>query len=114
MMLTFIGAAQVLLGLALFLIGSVEAMFAFMLVSAMFGGSAALTLPALGGSSIPPVQFALVFMALRLFVPGAGQMNAVGEAARANIYLVLFVLWGAVLAFIAPRIFAGQIGRAHV
>ncbi|MDF8333384.1 hypothetical protein [Novosphingobium cyanobacteriorum] len=109
MMLTFIGAIQVLLGLALFLIGSVEAMFGFMLVSAMFGGSAALTLPALGGSSIPPVQFALVFMALRLFVPGAGQMNAVGEAARANVYLVLFVLWGAVLAFIAPRIFAGQV-----
>ncbi|MEO0033733.1 MAG: hypothetical protein RIS94_3491 [Pseudomonadota bacterium] len=109
MELTFIGAAQVLIGLSLFLVGSVEAMFAFMLVSALFGGSAALTLPALGGSSIPPVQFALVFMALRLLVPGAGQMAALGQAGRANLPLIGFVAWGVVLAFIAPRLFAGQI-----
>lgn len=109
MELTFIGAAQVLIGLSLFLAGSVEAMFGFMLVSALFGGSAAIALPALGGSSIPPVQFALVFVAMRLLVPGAGQMAAMGQASRANLWLIGFVAYGAVLAYIAPRIFAGQI-----
>ncbi|NMN06385.1 MULTISPECIES: hypothetical protein [unclassified Novosphingobium] len=109
MILTFIGAIQVLFGLGLFLAGSIEAMFAFLLVSALFGGSAAIVLPMLGGSSIPPVQFALAFMALRLLVPGAGHGAAVGQAARANIWLATFILYGAALAFIGPRLFAGQI-----
>ncbi|WP_298166448.1 hypothetical protein [Novosphingobium sp.] len=109
MELTFIGAVQVLVGLALFVAGSVEAMFAFALVSALFGGSAAILLPVLGNSSIPPVQFALLFVAMRLLVPGAGQMAAVGRALRANGWLVCFVIYGAALAFIAPRLFAGQI-----
>ncbi|WP_421848350.1 hypothetical protein [Novosphingobium sp.] len=109
MELTFIGAAQVLIGLGLFVAGSVEAMFAFALVSAMFGGSAAILLPVLGNSSIPPVQFALVFVAMRLLVPGAGQMAAVGRALRANGWLIAFVVYGVAIAFIAPRLFAGQI-----
>ncbi|WP_298189302.1 hypothetical protein [Novosphingobium sp.] len=109
MELTFIGAVQVLVGLGLFIAGSVEAMFAFALVSAMFGGSAAILLPVLGGSSIPPVQFALLFMAMRLVVPGAGQIAELGRALRANAWLVGFVLYGVVIAFIAPRLFAGQI-----
>ncbi len=109
MELTFIGAAQVLIGLGLFIAGSVEAMFAFALVSAMFGGSAAILLPVLGNSSIPPVQFALLFVAMRLLVPGGGQMAAVGRALRANGWLVGFVVYGVAIAFIAPRLFAGQI-----
>jgi hypothetical protein len=109
MELTFIGAAQVLIGLALFIAGSVEAMFAFALVSALFGGSAAILLPVLGNSSIPPVQFALLFVAMRLLVPGAGQMATVGRALRANAWLVGFAVYGIALAFIAPRLFAGQI-----
>lgn len=109
MELTFIGAAQVLIGLALFVAGSVEAIFAFTLVSAMFGGSAAILLPVLGNSSIPPVQFALLFVAMRLLVPGAGQMSAVAGALRANGWLVAFVVYGVAIAFIAPRLFVGQI-----
>lgn len=109
MQLTFIGAIQVLVGLSLFLAGSIESMFALLLVSTLFGGSAAIVLPMLGGSSIPPAQFALVFMALRLLVPGSGNGTAVGHAARANIWLAIFILYGAALAFIGPRLFAGQI-----
>lgn len=98
MQLTFIGAIQVLVGLSLFLAGSIESMFALLLVSTLFGGSAAIVLPMLGGSSIPPAQFALVFMALRLLVPGSGNGTAVGHAARANIWLAIFILYGAALA----------------
>jgi hypothetical protein len=109
MELTFIGAVQVLVGLSLFVAGSVEAMFAFALVSAMFGGSAAILLPVLGNSSVPPVQFALLFVSMRLLVPGSGQMAAVGRAIRANAWLICFVVYGVAIAFIAPRLFAGQI-----
>ncbi len=109
MELTFIGAAQLLIGLALFVGGSVEAMFAFVLSCALLGGSAAILLPLLGGSSIPPVQFALLFMAMRLLVPGGGQMIALGGAIKANAWLLAFVFYGVVIAFIAPRLFAGQI-----
>lgn len=109
MLLTFIGAIQVLVGLALFLGGSIEAMFAFLLVSALLGGSAAIQLPLLGGSSVPPVQFALVFLALRLVAPGAGEAAAVGRAARANLWLAIFIFYGAALAYIGPRLFAGHI-----
>jgi hypothetical protein len=109
MELTFIGAAQVLIGLALFVAGSVEAMFVFVLASALLGGSASILLPLLGGSSIPPVQFALLFMGMRLLVPGGGQMPKVGSALRANGWLLGFVVYGVVVAFIAPRLFAGQI-----
>lgn len=109
MVLTFIGAGQMLVGLMLFVGGSVEAMFAFVLASALFGGSAAILLPLLGGSSIPPVQFALLFIAMRLLVPGGGQMATLGRALRANGWLVCFVVYGVMIAFIAPRLFAGQI-----
>lgn len=109
MELTFIGAVQLLIGLALFIGGSIEAMFAFALGSALFGGSAAILLPLLGGSSIPPVQFALLFVAMRLLVPGGGQMISLGRAIRANVWLIAFVFYGVLIAFIAPRLFAGQI-----
>lgn len=109
MQLTFIGAIQVLIGLMLFVGGSVEAMFAFVLGSALFGGSAAILLPLIGGSSIPPVQFALLFMAMRLLLPGAGQIASLGRALRANGWLLAFAIYGVTIAFIAPRLFAGQV-----
>jgi hypothetical protein len=108
MLLTFIGAIQVLFGLGLFLAGSIEAMFAFLLVSALFGGSAAIVLPALGGSSIPPVQFALVFMALRLLVPARGMGG--GRTGGAGQYLAGHVhsLWRAGLHRPAPVCWADR------
>lgn len=109
MELTFIGVVQVCFGLALFLAGTMEAMFAFVLVSSLFGGSAAAVLPALGGSSIPPAQFALAFAAVRVTVPGSGQMKALGIAARENLWLIAFVAYGVLAAYVAPRLFAGQV-----
>jgi hypothetical protein len=113
MELTIIGAIQVLLGLALFLAGSVEAMFAFLLVTTLFSGSAAIVLGALGsGSSIPPLHFALLFMVMRLLVPGSGQLRATGRAVEANAWLLLFVAYGVIMAFAGPRLFAGQFAFA--
>jgi len=113
MQLTIIGAIQVLFGLALFLAGSVEAMFAFLLATTLFSGSAAIVLGSLGsGSSIPPLHFALLFMILRLLVPGSGQLRATGRALGANAWLLLFVAYGVIMAFAGPRLFAGQFAFA--
>ena len=109
MQLTIIGAIQVLVGLVLFLAGSVEAMFAFLLVTTLFAGSAAIVLGSLGsGSSIPPLDFALLFMAMRLLVPGSGQLRATARAVEANVWLLVFVAYGVIMAYIGPRLFGGR------
>ena len=113
MQLTIIGAIQVLLGLALFMAGTVEAMFTFLLVTTLFSGSAAIVLGSLGsGSSIPPLEFALLFMSMRLLVPGSGQLRATGRALEANAWLLVFVAYGVIMAFAGPRLFAGHFAFA--
>lgn len=109
MELTFIGMIQAVVGLLLFLVGTVEAMFGFLMISALFGGSAAIIVSALGGSSIPPAQFALVFMGMRVLVPGGGQFIALRDAIRSNAWLIAFAAYGIVIAMVGPRLFAGQI-----
>ncbi|MET0373554.1 MAG: hypothetical protein ABW128_04760 [Rhizorhabdus sp.] len=104
---TFIGLFIILAGAVLLFVGSVPAMFSMVMLCSLMGGSAALLLPALGGSSIPPTQFALVFMFARLLLPGSGQGAIVLDALRRNVLLMGFVLWGVAIAMLGPRIFAG-------
>ncbi|RDE05307.1 hypothetical protein [Sphingomonas aracearum] len=102
---TFIGVAQILIG-ALLLFGSVPAMLAFVMLSGLMGGSAALQLPALGGSSIPPIDVALGFLVLRL-LREAGQQGALFRRAAVDLApLIVFVLYGLLMAYIGPRLFA--------
>lgn len=109
MELTIIGALQVLIGLALLIHGSTRGLFVFVMVSTLFGGSAAIYLSALGGSSITPANFALAFLLLRFVLPGASVSAGVPAALRANVWLLVFVFYGAVAALLLPRIFAGEI-----
>lgn len=109
MLPTYIGVIQLVIGLLLLFVGSIPAMFAFVMFSDMFGGSAAFSLPSLGGSTIPPVQFAMVFLLLRLLLPSAKQMPVLSQAVRANILLVIFVVYGLLMAYFGPRVFANQI-----
>lgn len=106
MELTFIGAFQCAIGLAIVLTGSLRSAFAFLVVSGLFGGSAAILLPALGGSSIPPAEFALVFVYLRILAPRGGYSYALPGALRANLWLVLFTAYGIAISYLGPRIFA--------
>jgi hypothetical protein len=105
---TFIGAIAAAIGLLLLFRARLPAMFAYLNLLSLMGGSAVVILTALGGSSVPPVELALGFAALRILLPGSGQLAAFGEAIRANILLVLFVLFGVLLAFVGPRLFAYQ------
>ena len=106
---TFIGIAQLLIGVVLLVWGSIPATLAFVIVSGLMGGSAALLLPALGGSSIPPINLAMVFLVLRLLRDGAAQGPRLLMALRDLAPLAVFVGYGLLMAFIGPRLFAGQI-----
>lgn len=106
---TYIGLIQLLFGTLLIIGGTSRQCVWFLLVSALFGGSAAIQLPALGGSSIPPVQFALVFVIARLAIPGSGNAPLVMAALRENLFLCIFVAYGVFMAFIGPRLFHGTI-----
>lgn len=111
MILTFVGMIQLVVGMIL-LMARLPAMFAFLIASGLFGGSAAVIVTAIGGSSIPPVQFALLFLMLRILMPQGGYFGLFVESVRANVMLVVFSIYGMAAAFAAPRIFAGQMNVA--
>ena len=103
---TLFGALVAAIGLLLLVGRGVASMLVYLTIVSLFGGAAAILLPALGGSSIPPVELAIGFMTLRILVPGGGQIGHVAAAIRANLLLVLFVAFGVVMAFVGPRMFA--------
>lgn len=109
MSLTLFGIIIVLVGFLLLLRSGMAAMLAFVMVASLFGGSAAIALPALGGSTIPPTNLALLFLILRAVLPGPRQMERLGPALRTNGFLIVFALYGALSAFIMPHLFAGAI-----
>ena len=108
MELTFIGYAQLLIGLAIMVAGGLRHAFLFLMLSGLLGGSAAIVLPSLGGSSIPPSHFALLFVYFRILAPRGGFLGEIAPALQANRWLVLFTFYGVASAIIAPRLFAGQ------
>lgn len=109
MELTAIGMVQIVFGLMIVLFGSSNSAFLFLMFSSLLEGSAAILLPALGGSSIPPAQFALVFVLLRIAAPRGGTYGHFPDAIRANAWLLLFCFYGIAMAIIGPRLFGGRI-----
>jgi hypothetical protein len=109
MQLTEIGMFQLIVGLLIVLVGSTNKTFFFLVVSTLFDGSAAVLLPALGGSSIPPGQFALLFVFLRIIAPKGGLYGYFPDAVKANAWLLLFCVYGLAMSYIGPRLFAGVI-----
>lgn len=104
---TFIMLIQLAIGLLILLRGSLTSAFVFMMVCGLLGGSAALLLPALGGSSIPPLQVGLVLVIIAAAMSPSRPLLLLPEAIRANRWLVCFVFYGIATAILAPRLFAG-------
>ena len=102
---SWIGVAVFVLGCLLYRRG-MFALFGLVLGCSLFGGSAALFLPALGGSSIPPNLLALAFLLVRVIrQPG---VQAYGRSAvRSNLLLIIFCAYSALGAFVLPRLFNG-------
>ncbi|GAA0535218.1 hypothetical protein FHS83_003162 [Rhizomicrobium palustre] len=107
---TFIGAILIAVAIFLMFRGSATNMLALVLVATLFGGASAVDLPALGGSSIPPANMALLFMAFYLLASRAVTVNNLAQVTRPNLFLAIFCIYGAIGAFLLPRIFAGMIG----
>lgn len=107
MTVTPFGLIIAVIGFILLLRAKVQAVFWLMIICTAFGGSAALLMPALGGASVPPAQFAVIFLVARCLLPGSGQYEAVADALRANVLLGAFTAYGIVTAFIAPHLFEG-------
>lgn len=105
---TWIGMLMAVIGLGILLRGGLSMAMGFVMVAALFGGSAAVSLPALGGSSIAPAYFALGFLALGVAKLGRGALAAFGDALKVNASFVFFCVYGAATAFVLPKLFARQ------
>lgn len=80
-----------------------------LLLCCLFGASAALELPALGGAPITPAILLMPFVlwrALREQGPDACARSLAWP--QAGFWLLLLVTWGVLSAYFAPRYFAGQ------
>jgi hypothetical protein len=106
---TLLGLISIAIGLLLLVRGTSLDLLRMMLISTLFAGSAAIVMPALGGAAISPAHMALVFLVARVLLPGSGEYGRIVPAISANGFLVFYALYGAVTAFVLPRLFAWQI-----
>lgn len=109
MELTLIGLFTLATCAYLLLFGSVNAMICALALFSLMGGSAAISLPVFGGSSIQPGIVAAGFLVMRLAVPGQAPPGLIMEAVASNIWLCVFTIYGAITAYILPVIFAHTI-----
>lgn len=98
-------------GIAILLLwrSGIVAMLRMTLLFSLMGGSAAIVLSALGGSTIQPAIVALGFLFLKAILPGSGQAQKFELAAKDLAFLAIFIIYGVAGAFILPHIFAGAI-----
>jgi hypothetical protein len=109
MMPTIFGGIVIAIGAVLLAYGSILTMLCFVLCASMFGGSAALVLSAMGGSTIPPGNFALIFLVLRCMLAWLVHDPRLPEAFTANRVLIVFWLYSVLGALLLPRVFAHAI-----
>src|SRR3954466_331448 len=84
---------------------SITTMLGLVLFASLLGGASAVTLPSLGGSSIAPASFALIFLVIRILLSPAGRFPVVAKALVQNPFLAFFCIYGAITAFLLPRLF---------
>jgi hypothetical protein len=80
-----------------------------LIVCAVFGSAEAIALPMLGGASLAVPYFFVFFVILRMMLVAFKNAPLLGEAVGANIWMVLFAVYGLVAAFFLPRLFEGTI-----
>ena len=105
---TAFGALVALLGIWCQFGGFPRTVIAMMALTA-FGAAAALDLPALGGASVTPANFFLLFFLLRLVSMRDGAMSLAAEIAprRPLFVFLLLIIWIVGSAFLLPRLFDG-------
>ncbi len=106
---TLFGVVTMALGIFMLLRSSQIAMLQMTLLLSLMGGSAAIILPSLGGSTIQPAILALAFLILKCVLPRPQQNFQLVAAISDLKFLLLFAAYGAASAQILPRIFANMI-----
>lgn len=104
-----IGLITIVLGLfALF--GPAATGIYILVVSGLFGASAAVILTAMGGASIPPAHLLLGFVACgAVFRPAlVAEIRSSLRFPQPGFWLAATVLYGSVSAYFFPRLFAGM------
>jgi hypothetical protein len=81
-----------------------------LMVCCLFGGGAAIALPALGGATITPAVFFLPFLLARALAE-RGVSGFVSQVAfpSAGFWLLLLTAWSLLATYFLPRIFAGHV-----
>ncbi|TYC90278.1 hypothetical protein [Novosphingobium sp. BW1] len=109
MILTHIGLVIAIIGIFLMFRGGMMDMLLLVMACTLLGGSAAAQLPALGGSSVPPAPFALLFALARMTLPNSRRWREARGAIRANAWLAIYALYGLLAAAMAPSFFRDSI-----
>lgn len=92
------------------LLASVSGALYLQMVFCLFGATAAIALPALGGATITPeVMFLPFLLARALGERGLGGCLRQVSFPDAGFWLLLLAVWGATSAYVLPRMFAGQV-----
>jgi hypothetical protein len=84
------------------------ALLHFLMASCLFGGAAAVLLPALGGATITPAVLFLPFLVVRAWLE-RGAHDALRRVPKPGFFLALLAIWGALSALLLPRLLAGEI-----
>jgi hypothetical protein len=84
---------------------TITRMLGLVLVSSLLGAASAVSLPSLGGANITPASLALLFLVVRILLCPAGQFSIIAKAFQQNVFLAFFCIYGAVTAFLLPRLF---------
>src|SRR5262245_56032949 len=101
---TFFAAVVCLVGLFTTRSGALT----WQMVFCLFGSASAITLTALGGASVTPSVLFLPFLLFRAWSEHHGSHDS-GRIPRSGLWLLLFVIFGALGAYFVPRIFAGDV-----
>lgn len=109
MALEWIGMVFLLVAMV-FLWSRPERLLGLQIVATVFGGSAAISLPALGGTTVAPALLCLLILSLCILK--FGHLNNLFECMRpgkAGFWLLMLTGWGMLSAAVLPRLFAGDV-----
>jgi hypothetical protein len=79
-----------------------------LMVSCLFGGAAAILLPALGGATITPAVMFLPFLIVRAWLD-RGPGDVLRRVPKPGFFLALLAIWGALSAVFLPRLLSGHV-----
>lgn len=104
---TFIGVILILIGLPIVVFGGTAAVLALFIACGPFSNSAAFLVPAIA-ASVSPMHLALGLLFVRASLSNTRSLSEINAALRANWAFLGFAAYGALMAYIGPRLFAGD------